>query len=83
MWLTRESNGTTQANVAVTGTPKTTYHFFPEMRSTIRDIPTDEEGIGKQSFEFATNSVGNVYAFAMYPEGAPAGNKYKSTQVNF
>jgi hypothetical protein len=83
VWLTRESNGNTQANVAITGTPKTTYHFFLKCVRQLGDIPTDEEGIGKQSFEFPTNSVGNVYAFDMYPEGAPAGNKYQSTQVKF
>jgi hypothetical protein len=47
------------------------------------DIKTDDEGIGEAVFTFQTNSTGAVFAFDMYPEGAPAGNKYQSAQVNF
>ena len=47
------------------------------------DIKTDDEGIGEAIFTFQTNSVGGVFAFDMYPEGAPAGNKFQSMQVNF
>jgi hypothetical protein len=47
------------------------------------DIKTQDEGTGSATFEFPTSSVGNVFAFDMYPEGAPAGNKFQSVQVHF
>jgi hypothetical protein len=45
------------------------------------DIATDEEGAANVSFAYPTNSVGNLYAFEMYPEGAPPGNRYQSAEV--
>jgi hypothetical protein len=47
------------------------------------DIQTFDEGEGQATFTFNTNEVGNVYAFDMYPEGAPPGNKYQSVQVKY
>jgi hypothetical protein len=83
VWVTRLSDGNTSVKVAVTAKPSTTYHFFLKCVRHLGDIPTDSEGVGNASFSFATSSVGNVYAFDMYPEGAPAGNKYQSAQVKF
>ena len=36
-----------------------------------------------QNITTATSDSGPVFAFDMYPEGAPLGNKYQSIQVNF
>jgi hypothetical protein len=83
VWLTRDSSGTTQVKVALSGTPTTTYHFFLKCVRLLSDIKTDDEGIANVSFSFPTNAVGNVYAFDVYPEGAPAGNKFQSAQVSF
>jgi len=83
VWLVRNSDGTTSVKVAITGTPGTTYHFFLKCVKILGDIVTQDEGEGLGLFSFPTNSVGNVYAFDMYPEGAPAGNKYQSVQVKF
>lgn len=47
------------------------------------DIATDDGGIGEAVFEFATSSVGNVYASDMYPQGAASGNKFQSLTVTF
>ena len=47
------------------------------------DIKTWDEGEGEATFTFDTNETGNVYAFDMYPEGAPPGNKYQSVQVKY
>jgi hypothetical protein len=49
----------------------------------LADITTGDEGVAIASFAFSTNLVGAVYGFDMYPEGAPAGNKFQSAQVSF
>jgi hypothetical protein len=81
--LVREPNGTTQIKVGITAKPDTTYHFFLKCVRQLGDITTGDEGAGTGAFEFATNSTGNIYAFDMYPEGAPPGNRYQSVQVKF
>jgi hypothetical protein len=83
VWVTRGSDGNTTLKIALTASPKTTYHFFLKCVRQLGDIPTDEEGVGLASFSFPTNSAGNVYAFDSYPDGAPAGNKFQSAQVKF
>jgi hypothetical protein len=47
------------------------------------DITTYDEGDGIGLFTFQTNEAGNVFAFDMYPEGAPPGNKYQSGQIKY
>jgi hypothetical protein len=76
-------NGTTAVKIGITSKPDTTYHFFLKCVRLLGDIKTDDEGIGETVFTFQTSSVGPVFAFDMYPEGAPAGNKYQSVQVHF
>jgi hypothetical protein len=46
-------------------------------------ITTEDEGEGNGSFEFPTNLTGSVVTFDMYPDGAPAGNKFQSVPVKF
>jgi hypothetical protein len=83
VWVTRQSDNTAGVKVAMTATPKTTYHFFLKCVRLLGDITTDEEGVANVSFTFPTNLTGPVFAFDMYPEGAPAGNKFQSSQVKF
>jgi hypothetical protein len=83
VWVTRMSDGTTAVKVAMTASPNMTYHFFLKCVRLISDITTDSEGVANVAFSFPTNAAGNVYAFDMYPEGAPAGNKFQSAQVAF
>jgi len=83
VWVTRASNGTTNVKVAMTATPATTYHFFLKCVRLLSDITTDTEGVANVAFSFPTNAAGNVYAFDMYPAGAPPGNKFQSAQVAF
>ena len=82
VWVTRK-DGTTNLDVAVTMKPKTTYHFFLKCVRLIGDVTTDDEGSAVATLSFPTKDAGNVFAFDMYPEGAPAGNKYQSVQVKF
>jgi hypothetical protein len=83
LWLTRLHDGNTSVKIAITATPKTTYHFFLKCVRQLTDITTDEEGVANAAVAFPTSLVGAVYAFDMYPEGAPAGNKFQSAQVKF
>ena len=83
VWLVRNPDGNTDVKVAISSKPNTTYHFFLKCVKQLGDIITQDEGEGIATFEFPTNSVGSVYGFDMYPEGAPPGNKYQSVQVKF
>jgi hypothetical protein len=83
VWVTRLHDGNTSVKVAMTAKPATTYHFFLKCVRQLTDITTDDEGVANVSFAFPTNLAGPVFGFDMYPEGAPAGNKYQSAQVSF
>ncbi|HEY0328683.1 MAG TPA: hypothetical protein VGC77_06235 [Rhodopseudomonas sp.] len=83
LWLRRGDDGNTTVKVAMTVSPNTTYHFFLKCVRQLGDIKTGDEGTGFASFSFPTSSVGQVYAFDMYPEGAPPGNKFQSATVKF
>jgi hypothetical protein len=83
IWLARGSDGTTSVKVGITAEPDTTYHLFLKCVRLLGDIATGDEGTGTATFTFPTASVGSVFAFDMYPEGAPAGNKFQSVQVAF
>jgi hypothetical protein len=83
VWVVRASDGTTHLKIAMTAKPATTYHFFLKCVRLLTDITTDSEGVANATVNFPTNSAGNVYAFDMYPEGAPPGNKFQSAQVSF
>ena len=79
----REGYTTTDVKVAMTASPDTTYHVFLKCVRQIGDVTTGDEGTGIDTFSFPTNIVGNVFAFDVYPEGAPLGNKFQSVQVVF
>jgi hypothetical protein len=82
-YVLRGSDGKTSVKVGITAKPNTTYHFFLKCVRILGDITTWDEGAGQGMFTFNTDEVGNVYAFDMYPEGAPPGNKYQSVQVKY
>jgi hypothetical protein len=83
VWVARMADGNTSVKVAITAKPNTTYHFFLKCVRELGKIATDDEGVANVSFAFPTNLVGNVYAFDMFPDGAPPGNEYQSAQVKF
>ena len=82
-WVVRGSDGKTSVKVGITAKPNTTYHFFLKCVRHLGDITTSDEGVGETIFSFNTNEAGNTFAFDMYPEGAPAGNKFQSVQVKY
>jgi hypothetical protein len=82
-YVVRNSDGTTSVKVGITAKPNTVYHFFLKCVRLLGDITTYDEGDGIGLFTFQTNEAGNVFAFDMYPEGAPPGNKYQSGQIKY
>jgi hypothetical protein len=81
--LNRGSDGNTTVKIAMTASRDTTYHFFLKCVRQLGDITTGDEGTGFATFTFPTDSVGSTYAFDVYPEGAPLGNKFQAATVNF
>ena len=81
--VSRDNDGNTAVKIAMTASPDTTYHFYLKCVRQLGDVKTDDEGIGSAVFTFPTNNTGAAYAFDMYPEGAPAGNKFQSATVKF
>ena len=81
--VTRGSDGNTTVKIAMTASSNTTYHFYLKCVRQLGDITTGDEGVGTASFTFPTNSASATYAFDMYPEGAPPGNKFQSATVSF
>lgn len=82
-WVVRQPNGITSVKVGITAKPNTKYNFYLKCVKQLGDITTQDEGEGQGLFEFPTNAVGSVFAFDMYPDGAPPGNTYQSVQVRF
>ena len=77
--ITRESDGQYRVKVAITATPNTVYHFFLKCVKQLGDLKTEDEGQAIAEFEFAAEP--SAPTFDMYPEGAPAGQKFQSTPV--
>jgi len=82
-YVLRSADGNTTVKVGITAKPNTTYHFHLKCVRRLGDITTYDEGAGEGLFTFKTNEVGNEFAFDMYPEGAPPGNKYQSVKVKY
>jgi hypothetical protein len=80
-WIVKNADGSLNIKVGITLVPDTTYHFFLKCVRQLGDITTGDEGTGIATFTVPPNTVGNVFAFDSYPEGAPAGNKMQSMTV--
>lgn len=83
IWLSRDTSGNTNIKVAITASPSTAYKIYLKCVRQIGTITTDDEGSAVATFTYPTSSVGATYAFDMYPNGAPAGNKFQSATVNY
>ncbi|CCE00951.1 hypothetical protein [Bradyrhizobium sp. STM 3809] len=79
--IARQSNGALRLKVAITAAPDTIYHFYLKCVRSLGDIKTEDEGEGTAEFELAADGAPPVLTFDMYPEGAPAGQKFQSTPV--
>jgi hypothetical protein len=83
VWVKRLNDGNTGIKIAMTAKPNTTYHFFLKCVRKLAEITTDDEGVANVSMNVPTAATGDSFAFDMYPEGAPAGNKFQSAPVSF
>jgi hypothetical protein len=81
--LVRNGDGTTTVKVGITAAPNTKYNFYLKCVRILGTVTTYDEGEGTAQFSFRTDEASNVFAFDMYPDGAPAGNKFQSVQVKF
>lgn len=64
------------------GTPNTTYNIFLKCKQQIGTLTTSPRGVGRAEIRIQKNLVSSsVFAFDVYPDGAPSGNKYQSVQV--
>ena len=79
IWVDRQSNGSTTAKVAITGTADTTYNLYHKCVTQVGAITTGPEGVGEGVFTFQTSP--GILTFDMYPTGAPAGNKFQSVPI--
>ena len=83
MILVRNPDGATIVKVYVTAEPNTKYNLYLKCVRGLGTITTHDEGEGEGLFYFDAKETGNVITFDMYPDGAPAGNKFQSVQVNY
>ncbi len=81
VFIVKNRDGSITLKVGITVKPDTTYHFYLKCVRQLGDITTGDEGTGNAIFTIPANTVGNVFAFDSYPEGAPAGNKMQSMTV--
>jgi hypothetical protein len=82
-WVVRGTDGKTSVKIALTASPNTTYHFFLKCVRILGDVRTGDEGVAVGQFSFDSKEAGNTFAFDMYPEGAPAGNKFQSVTIKY
>ncbi|AFY32852.1 hypothetical protein [Calothrix sp. PCC 7507] len=64
-----------------TGTPNTKYNIFLKCKQQIGTLYTNKKGLADAEFKVSKDIVPSVFAFDMYPDGAPLGNKFQSVQV--
>lgn len=81
VWIVRNGDGSTALKIGISATPLTTYNFYLKCVRQLGTIKTDEDGAGEGIFTVPAGGVGQIFAFDMYPDGAPAGNKFQSVQV--
>jgi hypothetical protein len=77
----QNSTGATTVSVEVdSGTPNTAYTLYWKCQRALGIVQTDANGAGTGSFQLQT-APGTVLTFDMYPDGAPAGNKFQSVRL--
>jgi len=76
------SDGIYHVSVNLRGcSASTRYNFFLKCHFQLGTITTDSNGSGQGEFQFPADEVGDVWAFDMYPDGSPAGNKFQSVPI--
>ncbi|MGH6794351.1 MAG: hypothetical protein ACREDD_05030 [Methylocella sp.] len=77
-----ETSTTTTAAIRLAGvSPNTSYRIFLKCFRQLGTVRTDASGNAGRTVEFPTDAVGAVYAFEIFPEGAPPGSKLQSLAI--
>ncbi|BAZ08250.1 hypothetical protein NIES4071_00550 [Calothrix sp. NIES-4071] len=77
-------DGELQMKVSLTnGTPNTKYNVFLKCKQQIGYVYTNKKGVVSAYLSAPLSIVPPVFAFDMYPDGAPSGNKFQSVQVKY
>ncbi len=77
-------DGELQMKVSIfEGTPNTKYNVFLKCKQQIGYVKTNKNGVGSAYLSAPLSIVPSVFAFDMYPDGAPSGNKFQSVQVKY
>jgi hypothetical protein len=63
--------------------PGINYQFFHKCDRELGMIASDARGFGSASFPIGVGTSESVLTFDMYPQGAPAGNKFQSVKMSF
>jgi hypothetical protein len=80
-FVSRGTDGNVNVRVEMTAKANTKYNFYLKCVRQLGTVMTSDEGIGISDFQFPASSVGASFAFDMYPDGAPAGDKFQSIPV--
>ena len=81
--IAKVQDGSLALTVGITVQPKTRYNFFLKCVRQLGILETSDEGSAVNLFTIPPGQGGNPLTFDMYPDGAPAGNKFQSTPVKF
>ena len=77
--VSSETSSTSTAAVRLAGvSPNTSYRIYLKCFRQLGTLRTDASGNAGRTVEFPTDAAGAVYAFEVFPEGAPAGSKLQS-----
>ncbi len=77
-----ESSIATIAGIRLVGvSPNTSYRIFLKCVRQLGTLRTDASGNAGRTVDFPTDAAGAVYAFELFPEGAPAGSKLQSLSL--
>ncbi|MGH6835041.1 MAG: hypothetical protein ACREC9_05715 [Methylocella sp.] len=74
-----ETSSTSTAAIRLAGvSPNTSYRIFLKCFRQLGTLRTDASGNAGRTVDFPTDAAQAVYAFEIFPEGAPAGSKLQS-----
>ncbi|MGH6838529.1 MAG: hypothetical protein ACREDT_06975 [Methylocella sp.] len=77
--VSTETSSTSTAAVRLAGaSPNTSYRIFLKCFRQLGTLRTDASGNAGRTVEFPTDATAAVYAFEVFPEGAPPGSKLQS-----
>ncbi len=77
-----ESSIATIAGIRLAGvSPNTSYRIYLKCGRQLGTLRTDASGNAGRTVDFPTDAAGAVYAFELFPEGAPAGSKLQSLSL--